>query len=85
MACGTVTIASNKASLAEVLPTGYSLQFDPGNDEELASTLLAGIMDGDARRDAARDGLARSRRFSWDNAARLHVELFGDLINTYEG
>jgi len=81
MACGVAVAASNRGALPEV--TGEAAEpFDPRRPEEIAGSILRLLGNPDRRRDLARRGRERARRFSWSNAARATLEVYRSVLGT---
>jgi glycosyltransferase involved in cell wall biosynthesis len=75
MACGCPVASSTSGSLKEVV-SGAALAFDPESTEAIAAA-IARIVDDGAERDRLREaGLRNAARFTWEAAARRHVELY---------
>ena len=75
MACGTPTIVSNVSSLPEVVGDA-GLLVNPEDPEELAVAMWRLLSDS-ALRDTLREkGLRRAALFSWEKAARQHLEVY---------
>lgn len=75
MACGTPTIISNTSSLPEVVGDA-GLQVPPESVEEWAEAIYR-LLDDTALRLVLRDkGLRRAATFSWEKAARQHLEVY---------
>jgi glycosyltransferase involved in cell wall biosynthesis/ADP-heptose:LPS heptosyltransferase len=69
MACGAPVIASNAASLPEVV--GYDeAMFDPRSVEAIRDKMVRGLTDEAFRRRLVDNGLVRARNFSWDASAK---------------
>jgi glycosyltransferase involved in cell wall biosynthesis len=75
MACGCPVAASNAAALPEILGDGCRY-FDPTDPEDIAGTVLDVLAAGMAAFDT--HGLARARRFTWDECARRHDDVYID-------
>jgi len=69
MACGAAVIASSASSLGEVVGDA-GLLIDPYNINELAEAMDCVRREEALRRNLAAAGLARARRYSWENSAR---------------
>src|SRR6185437_11667545 len=69
MACGTAVVASCRSSLPEVVGDAGVLA-DPDDVSALADALVMVARDEALRLDLSVRGLERSRRFTWDAAAR---------------
>jgi glycosyltransferase involved in cell wall biosynthesis len=75
MACGCPVACSNAASLPEVVDDAARL-FDPESVEEMAAAIEEVL---DAPEEWSRRGLARAQLFSWDECARRHEAVYGEL------
>ena len=69
MASGTPVVASNQASLPEVVGDA-GVQVDPLDVEAIADGVFRVISDSMLRNELQRKGLARAKQFSWDETAR---------------
>jgi glycosyltransferase involved in cell wall biosynthesis len=78
ISCGTPTIVSKTSSLPEVVGNG-ALLIDPYDVEELAETMRRLLTDEPLRSSLCEKGLAESRQFSWERAARETLELYRTL------
>ncbi|MBA3531243.1 MAG: glycosyltransferase family 4 protein [Ardenticatenales bacterium] len=75
MACGTPTIVSNVSSLPEVV-SDAGLLVSPDEVEEW-TTAMYRLLNDSALRLVLRDkGLRRAAQFSWEKAARQHLDLY---------
>lgn len=74
MACGCPVAASNAAALPEILDDACRY-FDPTDPEDIAATVLKVLAAGDA---LGTRGVARARRFTWDECARRHDDVYID-------
>lgn len=79
MACGTPVIASNAASLPEVVGDA-ALMVDPFSTESIADTIERIILDEDLRSELSRKGLERALHYSWDNSVRIIADAYDRLI-----
>jgi len=77
MACGTPVVASNAASLPEVLGDA-ALLFDPLDEEAMTGAMVRALTDPDLRESLRARGLARASQFTWERTAR-------ETLNVYEG
>ena len=68
MQCGTPVIASNTASLPEVVGDA-ALTVDPLSVEELGAALVRVATDATLREELRRRGLRQAERFSWERTA----------------
>jgi glycosyltransferase involved in cell wall biosynthesis len=74
MACGTPVIASNAASIPEVVGDAGIL-VDPHDAEDLADAMRRVLYDTELQENMSRKGLERARLFSWDTTARQVLEV----------
>jgi glycosyltransferase involved in cell wall biosynthesis len=79
MAAGTPVVASNRASLPEVLGDA-ALQVDPTDPRALGEALEAVLSRADVREDLRDRGRRWARRFSWDRCAELTCEVYRDAL-----
>ena len=75
MACGVPVVVADASSLPEIAGDA-GLTFDPEDAGALAAALLALVDDPARAAELGRRGVARARRFSWDDAAARLSELF---------
>lgn len=75
MACGTTVVASCRSSLPEVVGDAGVL-VDPDDVAALADALVMVVRDDALRLDLSARGLERSRRFTWDAAARATLRTY---------
>lgn len=68
MACGTPVLASNAASLPEVVGDA-GLLVNPYDVEAIAHGIRQLVQDGTLREELRRKGLERARRFTWERTA----------------
>ncbi|MBI1865012.1 MAG: glycosyltransferase family 4 protein [Nitrospirae bacterium] len=80
MACGTPVVTSNISSMPEVAG-GAAVLVDPYDEESIASGILAVVSDPSLQGQLRREGILRSRTFSWDRAARETLDLYRDVYN----
>jgi glycosyltransferase involved in cell wall biosynthesis len=78
MACGTPVVASNAASLPEVVGNA-GLMVDPLDPESIATAILSVLTDYDMRADLIRRGLAQASQFTWQAAAGVLLDEFERL------
>jgi glycosyltransferase involved in cell wall biosynthesis len=78
MACGTQVVASNSSSLPEVVGDA-GLLVDPYDVQGFADAIERLLTHSDLRREYRGRGLRRARSFSWDRAARRHLEVYQEL------
>lgn len=78
MACGTVPVVSNRASLPEVVGDVGAL-IDPDDPATLAAALYRALTDSqwlEANRSA---GLTRAASFTWENTARVVLSVYNAI------
>jgi glycosyltransferase involved in cell wall biosynthesis len=81
MACGCPVVASNAASLPEVCGDA-AYYVDPCNVENIAEGMYKVLMNKTLRRDLREKGLERAKFFSWDKAAKEHLKVFEEVLNS---
>ncbi len=79
MACGTPAVTTRLTSLPEVCGED-ALYVDPADPQDLADALVRLAGDPDLRADLGRRGLARSRQFNWDKAAKQMDEILTECV-----
>lgn len=79
MACGTPVLASNAASLPEVVGDA-GLLVAPDDEEGLAENLRRLLDDASLRRTLRERGLARAAGFTWDEAARTQTRIYRAIL-----
>ncbi len=80
MACGCPVVVSDAASMPEVC--GDAAQYvDPHDVDSIAHGIVRVLSDGARRRSLIVRGLARSRLFNWERAAKDHIAVFEEVIN----
>ena len=79
MACGTPVVASSTASLPEV-GGNAALYFDPLSAHELAVQIARVLQSHELRVSLRNFGIQRAKQFSWEKAARHHIELYSGLL-----
>jgi glycosyltransferase involved in cell wall biosynthesis len=75
MACGAPVITSNNSSMKEVAGNAAML-VDPRDVKEIAEALANMAGDAALRRDLSKKGLARAAQFSWNQTARLTLNVY---------
>lgn len=78
MACGTAVLASDVASLPEVVGDAGVL-VDPYSVDAIEAGLRTLLLDDAARSACVTRGLERARKFSWQDTARRMVEIYREL------
>lgn len=80
-ACGTPVIASNRASIPEVLQKS-GLLVDPESSNELANAIIRILRDPLLRADLGKRGIENAKRYSWKHSARLVDEVIDQVENS---
>jgi glycosyltransferase involved in cell wall biosynthesis len=75
MACGCPVASSTSGSLGEMVGSA-ALTFDPRSVEAIAEAIGRVVGDDRLRSELRREGVAWAARFTWEKAARRHVELY---------
>jgi glycosyltransferase involved in cell wall biosynthesis len=75
MACGTPVIASNRASIPEVVGDAAIL-VNPENDQEIASAMLRLLKDDNLRQELIKKGHQRIRFFTWNSTAKETIDVY---------
>lgn len=68
MACGTPVVASDRASMPEVLDDAAEL-VDPTHPQKIAEAVNRLLVDSEYRNTLSQKGKQRAQRFSWDRSA----------------
>ncbi len=79
MACGTPVVASNAASLPEVLGDGGIL-VAPTDPDAMAEALSALLTNHQERERLREKGLRRAKMFSWEQMARKTVNIYREAL-----
>lgn len=79
MAVGTPVVASNRASLPEVLGDA-AIQVDPTDGRALGEAIEAVLARTEVREGLRERGRRWARRFSWDRCAELTVQVYRDAL-----
>ena len=80
MACGIPVAASNAASIPEV--TGNAaLSFAANRTADIAAALRRLLTDEALRLDLGKRGFDRVRQFTWEQNARLTLEVYREVLN----
>jgi glycosyltransferase involved in cell wall biosynthesis len=80
MACGIPVIASDIPPFREIT-NGTALLFPPGDLDALANALRDFVRSAEMRDSLGKQGLARSRDFSWDRCAEQSLEVYRDAAS----
>jgi glycosyltransferase involved in cell wall biosynthesis len=78
MSCGRPVIASNNTSMGEILGS-CGISVNPYNIDEIAEGINTLLSDEKLRNIFSRNGLERSREFSWNKVAGETLSLYEDL------
>lgn len=79
MACGTPVIVSNRASLPEIVGKAGSM-VEPDDYKSIAYYMKRIYEDKDYRETKKKQGIERSKLFSWENAAQKLESIYESLI-----
>lgn len=80
MACGCPVITSNTTACAEI-GGDAALLVDPRSVQDIASAMQRLIEDAVLRASLRDKGIERAAHFTWDNAARQHLQVFENVLN----
>ena len=75
MACGTPVVTSDRTALPELVGDA-GLLVDPESVDVLAAAMARVLADRALAEDLGQRGLARSRRYTWDETARQTLEVY---------
>lgn len=79
MACGTPVVVGRNSSLPEVC--GDAGAYVDAEDTASMAEVLEGLLEDPARREEmSRQGIAQAKKFSWEESARRHGEVFAALL-----
>jgi glycosyltransferase involved in cell wall biosynthesis len=78
MACGVPVVASNTSSMPEVAGDA-ALFVDPSDIAAMAEALYRLLYDAALRTELRRQGLIRSRLFTWGSTAQKMLDLYHSL------
>jgi glycosyltransferase involved in cell wall biosynthesis len=79
MTRGVPVITSNTSSMPEVAGEA-ALGVDPGSVREIAAAIEALATDGALAEKLSKRGLARAERFSWEETARLTLQVYDRVL-----
>jgi glycosyltransferase involved in cell wall biosynthesis len=80
MACGCPVASSTASSLPEVCG-GAALHFDPRDTHAIAAAIDVISSDEGLRDRLRRAGLDHAERFTWERAARQHLDVYRDAVS----
>lgn len=75
MHCGCPVLASNRASLPEIVGDA-GLLLEPEDSDAWAENMARVLGDSALREEMAKKGLSQARKFSWDSTARATLQLY---------
>lgn len=75
MCCGTPVISSNVSSMPEICSKGGIL-IDPDDVHQLKNAILELVNNQDLEETLSKEGLLRSKSFSWDNCFRNTIKVY---------
>jgi len=79
MACGCPVVTSNTSSLPEVVGEA-GIMVNPYDTRSLAQAMRRVLADNELRDSMIRKGLEQARKFSWEKAARLTLQVYDKTI-----
>lgn len=79
MACGTVTVVSNRSSLPEVVGD-VGLQIDPDNPATIADALRHVLTDTAWGETMRQRGLERAAAFTWERTAQVALSVYEKVL-----
>ena len=79
MQCGCPTLASNTASLPEVLRYP-EMMFDPQDVDQISERCIQILRDPVCRKENIKKGIQNTERFSWQKSARQMISIYSSLI-----
>ncbi len=79
MACGVLTLVSDKGSLKEVTG-GHSIMVDPYDIDEIASGIITLIQDKNLSARLTSDATQWVEQFTWNETAKKTIELYNSLL-----
>jgi glycosyltransferase involved in cell wall biosynthesis len=82
MACAAPVIASCIPALKETTG-GAALLFDPSRPEDLAQKIFEVLDDESARRRLSTEGQRRAQQFSWEQTAKITMEVYEEALRNH--
>mgnify|MGYP000350118574 CR=1 FL=1 len=79
-ACGTPVIVSNVASLPEVC-SDAALYINPNDEDDLKDKIETLLNDNTLQKELIKKGLEKVKEYSWEKAAKKHLEIFNKVLN----
>ena len=83
MACGCPVITSNTSSLPEVVGNA-GIMVNPLNIDELVKAIYDVITDESLKNSLKKKGLKRAKKFSWEKTASNILEIYKNVVYSYE-
>jgi glycosyltransferase involved in cell wall biosynthesis len=80
MACGCPVVVSNAASLPEVCGDA-AYYVNPYDVQSISKGIYEVLMDDKLRQNLIGKGLERAKLFSWEKAAKEHLEVFEEVVS----
>jgi glycosyltransferase involved in cell wall biosynthesis len=75
MSCGTPVLASNSASIPEIVDRD-DLLFDPNDSKKLSKKIQLLLADDELRHSISEWGTQKAKAFSWSSTARQTLDLY---------
>ncbi len=80
MACGVPPVVSNRGSLPEIVGT-VGILCDPDRPESIADAVYLALTDRALRETWRREGLERARIFTWQQTARITLDVYRKMLD----
>ena len=80
MACGTPVVTSNTSSLPEVGGDAV-IYCDPHDIKDIKEKIELVLNDKVLQKEMIEKGLKRAPYFTWEKAAKAHIEVFNEVLN----
>jgi glycosyltransferase involved in cell wall biosynthesis len=80
MALGTPVITSNRSCMPEVVGDA-AIMVDPYNVSSISNAIVELLRNDELAEKLRQDGLRRARKFTWEEAARRHLQLFERVLS----
>lgn len=84
MACGTPVIAANAGALPEVCGDAAML-VDPRSETQMAQAMARVLSEQNLRNQLADRGRAQARRFTWQKASGLTLQVYREVLGSGSG
>ncbi len=79
MACGTVCVIANRASLPEIAGEA-ALRCDPNDTDSIVDSLERALADSALRTDLRERGFARAREFNWEKCCNKTLAVYRSVL-----